>query len=87
MTGLLMPRRKKEADRSPPEESAAKTQQVRVNGDLAKMLGDIYDVTGEPTAQFLDPLIRASVQAEYDRLRDLIEKIERVRKKGRPSPE
>ena len=89
MTGVFaVAKRRTDARKGdqPPEDEGG-TRQVRVAGDLADMLGEIHDVTGEPTAQFLDPLIRASIEAEHVRLLPVIAAMKKARKRGRPQPE
>lgn len=87
MTGVLVAKRRMETREGGPPEEDGGTRQVRVAGDLAAMLGEIHDVTHEPTAQFLDPLIRGSIVSEHDRLRPVIESMKKARKKGRSRPE
>lgn len=51
------------------------TRQVRVMEDIAEMCGWIVRVEGGTTAQLLDPMVRAEIEARYERHRAAIEKI------------
>jgi hypothetical protein len=67
--------------RGPPDEPGSKL--VRVAGDLAEMLGEIYDVTRVPTAEYLDPLIRPHIEADHKLMRAAIESIKQARGRHR----
>jgi hypothetical protein len=51
---------KKEGERS--------TKLVRLPKDLAEMLVWINEITGVSSAEFIDPLIRPQVEAEYKKI-------------------
>jgi hypothetical protein len=51
------------------------TKQVRIMEDLAEMCSWIVRVEGGTTAQLLDPMVRAEVEARYERHKAAIEKI------------
>lgn len=60
------------------------TKQVRLKADLADMLGWIAKLTEKDTgrkystARWLDPLVRAAIEAEYEPFRARVEKIKKT---------
>jgi FtsZ-binding cell division protein ZapB len=55
------------------EDGDQETRQVRVFGDVADKLADLALVYPKTTAQVLDPLIRAEVEALHEKYKPLIE--------------
>ncbi len=71
------------------EEDNANTRQIRVNKDLADMLGEIIEVLkmrGEknPTvAVLVDPWLRGAVEEEHGRLKETIDQIRALKQKAK----
>ena len=63
------------------------TKMVRVNADVAEWLGAIYDVTGEPSAQVLDPMIRADLFARFKQIEPAWLEIKKARDRHRKDAE
>lgn len=78
---LLMARPKRNDPNPNPSEGG--TRHIRVAEDLARMLGDIIEVEGGTSAQFVDPLIRPQIVARYSELKPLIDQMAKVRQKAR----
>lgn len=51
------------------------THQIRVNADLGEMIAWIARVEDTTTAQLLDPMLRAQIQARYKRHEVVIDKL------------
>lgn len=51
------------------------THQIRVNADLGEMIAWIARVEDMTTAQLLDPMVRAQIQARYKKHEAVIEKL------------
>ncbi len=55
------------------------TRIVRVNSDLAEMLGGIVEIEGGRIADILDPLIRPQITAMFERVKPTLDKIRRAK--------
>lgn len=56
---------------------------TRIAGDLARMIVLICEMEGISTHELLDPILRPSVTARFDRIKKQIEEIERIKQKTR----
>jgi hypothetical protein len=62
----------------------AGTRLVRVNGDMAEMIGWIVELKGGSSAKLLDPLIRKGIKEEFATIAREVEVIKKARSKHRP---
>lgn len=69
------------------DDGEARTKHVRINGDLARMLGEVLDALGGSpewtSARFLDPHIRGPIQRAHKQHEELIQKLKRSRAKAK----
>ncbi len=61
----------------------AGTRLVRVNGDLAEMIGWIVELKGGSSAKLLDPLIRKEIKDEFGTIAREVDVIKKARAKHR----
>ena len=64
-------------------QSPNKTGHLRTKIDLVKMAGQICEVTGQRVSDYVDPLIRPTIEADHERFRVQIDAMERARVQAR----
>lgn len=57
---------------------------VRLSADLAYMVGWICEIEELTSIELLDPLLRKSVEARFERIRPTVQQIEELKRKGKP---
>lgn len=74
----------KKGDDSPERRT---TRHLRARVDLMDMISDICDATGRKMADYVDPLLRPQVLADFARFKPQIEKRKKAREEARRKEE
>lgn len=72
----------KRGGRPDPETSRGGTKSLRVYEDLFEMAYWITEVTGEKSAELLDPMLRKPITEKYDQFRAAIDALKAARAKA-----
>lgn len=85
MTTVRLPMAKrKPATPDPPEaEPNGETRHLRVAGDLVEMLSWVLKVRGGKSAQYVDPLIRPTIEADYLEDKEAIDVLKKAKARAR----
>lgn len=58
------------------------SQSIRVSQDLARMVAWICEIEGLSALELVDPLIRPSITARFERIKKQIEEIEKIKQEA-----
>lgn len=65
-----------------PSADSGATKHVRVFQDLAEMIGWVVQIRGVSAANYLDPLLRSTVESDFRAIKHIVDSIKKQQKAG-----